>query len=301
MNQAGLLAALRDDPENDTLRLVYADWLDEHDQPARAEFIRGHVELSRQEAGSERSETLRQRLDWLHAQYKEAWLGPLAQHAPHTTFERGVVQQVTLPVGLFLQRGQELLAGHPVVRLRLTQGEGLLPALAQCPHLVGLRHLALVGMTVEVEDASALAGSPWLGGLRHLQLRETKLSLPALQVLLTSTHLGELSSLSVASNELGDEGARLVAETMALPALRRIDLSSNRITRHGALALAGSEKLGNLHTLRLAGNQLTPDDVRRILWSPTLRSLQLLDVASNSLLYRSTEVLRNEFGPRIIL
>lgn len=39
------------DPAEDTHRLVYADWLDEHGQPTRAEFIRVQIELSRTASG----------------------------------------------------------------------------------------------------------------------------------------------------------------------------------------------------------------------------------------------------------
>lgn len=45
--QAALLAAILAQPDDDTVRLAYADWLDEHGQDARAEFIRVQVELSR--------------------------------------------------------------------------------------------------------------------------------------------------------------------------------------------------------------------------------------------------------------
>src|SRR5262245_32308897 len=41
-----LLGAIRDQPEDDTLRLAYADWLDEHDDPDRAEFIRVQCRLA---------------------------------------------------------------------------------------------------------------------------------------------------------------------------------------------------------------------------------------------------------------
>ena len=34
------LAAIKDDPENDTSRLVFADWLDDHGEPERPQFIR---------------------------------------------------------------------------------------------------------------------------------------------------------------------------------------------------------------------------------------------------------------------
>ena len=40
------LQAIRDDPADDDLRLVFADWLDEHDDP-RGEVMRLEVTLSR--------------------------------------------------------------------------------------------------------------------------------------------------------------------------------------------------------------------------------------------------------------
>jgi uncharacterized protein (TIGR02996 family) len=44
--EAALLRAIRANPDEDTPRLAYADWLDEHDQPERAEFIRVQVQLA---------------------------------------------------------------------------------------------------------------------------------------------------------------------------------------------------------------------------------------------------------------
>jgi uncharacterized protein (TIGR02996 family) len=43
----GLLKAILADPDDDTPRLVYADWLDENGEPARAEFVRVQVELAK--------------------------------------------------------------------------------------------------------------------------------------------------------------------------------------------------------------------------------------------------------------
>src|SRR5262249_54055324 len=45
--ETALLKAIIADPDDDTSRLVYADWLDEHDQPNRAEFIRVQIGLAR--------------------------------------------------------------------------------------------------------------------------------------------------------------------------------------------------------------------------------------------------------------
>src|SRR5438132_6587278 len=40
-----LLAAIRQSPDDDAPRLVYADWLDEHADSDRAEFVRLQVEI----------------------------------------------------------------------------------------------------------------------------------------------------------------------------------------------------------------------------------------------------------------
>jgi uncharacterized protein (TIGR02996 family) len=45
--QAALLAAVAANPDDDTVRLAYADWLDEHDEHDRAEFIRVQYELGK--------------------------------------------------------------------------------------------------------------------------------------------------------------------------------------------------------------------------------------------------------------
>ena len=45
MTELALRAAITDFPDEDTPRLIYADWLDETERPERAEFIRLQIEL----------------------------------------------------------------------------------------------------------------------------------------------------------------------------------------------------------------------------------------------------------------
>src|SRR5260370_846833 len=45
-DHAAFVAAIRADPDNNAQRLVYADYLEEHDEVARAEFIRVQCELA---------------------------------------------------------------------------------------------------------------------------------------------------------------------------------------------------------------------------------------------------------------
>ncbi len=58
---AALLAAMEATPTDDTPRLVYADWLDDHGRPG-AEFIRIECELAQLEREREQEEELRARL-----------------------------------------------------------------------------------------------------------------------------------------------------------------------------------------------------------------------------------------------
>ncbi len=48
------LRAIGEDPGDDTSRLVFADWLDEHEHHERAEFIRLQIELERMDQGDDR-------------------------------------------------------------------------------------------------------------------------------------------------------------------------------------------------------------------------------------------------------
>jgi uncharacterized protein (TIGR02996 family) len=50
----GFLQAILDEPEDVGPRLIFADWLKEHGEATRAEFIRVQAELARQDVGGRR-------------------------------------------------------------------------------------------------------------------------------------------------------------------------------------------------------------------------------------------------------
>lgn len=94
-----LLAAIRAAPEDDAPRLVYADWLEEHGQPERAEFIRVQCELARRD-----SLALRQREAELTARYCEVFAGSLASPGIRFQFHRGFIAGFG-HTGLFMYLG----------------------------------------------------------------------------------------------------------------------------------------------------------------------------------------------------
>ena len=71
------LAAIIANPDDDLPRLVFADWLDEHDDSLRAEFIRGQCALA---AGSTDIE-LAKRMVIIEAANRRKWSMPGVAHA----------------------------------------------------------------------------------------------------------------------------------------------------------------------------------------------------------------------------
>jgi uncharacterized protein (TIGR02996 family) len=176
-DRAAFLRAIREAPHDETLRLVFADWLEEHRDPL-GEFVRVHCALEAlpdRFAGG-RAEELRQREEELLHEHQAEWLGPLADMAgnwPYQTpyrLRRGLVEAVCLPVQTFLDRGAELLAWCPAMsELTLLEVRGQGAELARAPHLAEVVCLELADWPTE-DDAQALARSPHVGRLRALQL-----------------------------------------------------------------------------------------------------------------------------------
>lgn len=90
-DEQALLAAVIASPDDDLPRLVYADWLDEHHQSARAEFIRLQIERSSLSASDPRFAELRARETKILKQYKKPWATDLRTAFPgcEIEFRRG--------------------------------------------------------------------------------------------------------------------------------------------------------------------------------------------------------------------
>jgi uncharacterized protein (TIGR02996 family) len=69
---------LLDHPEDATAPLAYADWLEEHDENDRAEFIRVQTALEDESLAGGRRQALAAREQQLLEQYQRQWLGEMA-------------------------------------------------------------------------------------------------------------------------------------------------------------------------------------------------------------------------------
>src|SRR5437763_14201269 len=101
-DRAAFLAAIAAAPADDLPRLVFADWLDEHGDPDRAEFIRLQCAAARGEPADPT------RVAALEAAHHVDWLGPFARVAFRAEFRRGFVDHAVLPAAAFLAHGPTL-------------------------------------------------------------------------------------------------------------------------------------------------------------------------------------------------
>src|SRR4051812_24449427 len=86
-------------PDDDTPRLVYADWLDDHGQPGRAEYVRAGVALAAlDEADPARADWQRRR-DAVRREQEELWG---AEVGAKLDFRRGLPEHATLKAADFL-------------------------------------------------------------------------------------------------------------------------------------------------------------------------------------------------------
>lgn len=72
-DELAFLAAIADQPDDDTVRLVYADWLEERSD-LRAQYVRLEVERQRLKANSKKRLDLTDRLEQLRSKAAPGWL-----------------------------------------------------------------------------------------------------------------------------------------------------------------------------------------------------------------------------------
>jgi uncharacterized protein (TIGR02996 family) len=90
-------------PEDDTPRLIYADWLEERGDP-RGEFIRVQCRLARMSADDKRRPRLEQLEGELLERYQDKWLGSVRPSLARWSFRRGFLDMIAVPASLYLQR-----------------------------------------------------------------------------------------------------------------------------------------------------------------------------------------------------
>lgn len=231
------LRAICANPEDDTVRLVYADWLDENGDPDRAAFIRISIEWAHTEYPSERWQRLRGEVSSLVKLHGERWLGEFPRNpgivwelgSPWDPFDRGFPVSVAVMTSRFVEVAERVFALAPI------------------------EHVIFPRVSLDViRDALSC---PCAGGIAGFTIVWTGPNQPGDELceLLAGTHLRKLESLPLERKGITDRGAEALARATFLPQLRELYLTANPMTETGILAIT---------------DRLVPDRVRRLSISP---------------------------------
>ncbi len=306
-----LLLNAKQNPEEDTPRLILADWLEEQGEADRAEFIRLQCKSARRpewdlwprspsepdhyggwdEGALEREK----RAGELLARHRHLWLGPWLDHG---TFWRGLVQVTLDPTTLAHRRDEWASVPHwPWVeglKLQCPEDRRCLRLLeAVLPLVGGFTSLNLEYSQIGLGGASSTARDARFsrdpgGRLSARGVKNTgdfsiseQISRSRTRLLASSPHLSGLLSLNLDGVGLRGEGVRELAASPHLRGLRYLSLSGNHIGEKGATALAQSLNLRSLAVLDLDLTDL-PDRAIQALADSThfqdLRSLKLRSI-----------------------
>lgn len=236
------LRVIEAEPDDDAVRLVFADWLEENGDADRARFIRLQCEHHRlKEDAAPRGTATRRRelerkINALLKRHREAWTAGLPAWTQKEAFQRGFLEIWQMTGKQFLDDAGRIRAIAPLdtLFLRLLKGR-----------------------------EAAVFASEHLGGLSWLWVQEAQLTDAGVRALVSSPHLGRVCRLGLAritlddskdANKLTDASAIALAEADNLPALTDLDLSGYRkITVAGARAIVGSARRAGLKGLNLSG------------------------------------------------
>lgn len=275
-----LLRGIIAQPDDDALRLILADYLQEQGDDDRADFIRDQVELARTPEWepfavrwSRRSEAERAGDRWRSSlPWHESW-------SPRFPFRRGLGYAVRMShVQHLLDAGAELFESAPLGELHLPGGSmDEYRELARQPWLPRVRSARFWTLTTPTEPVRALAASPLATGLQSIHFE--KASSPGMSFLVEGLfqsflgrqlrelifHVGDGSQLDLV--EAFESGG----ETF----LERLTFDNMGFDTIAAARLSASPVLTTLRSLEFANMYFSDAQLEAILGG-RLRKLQRL-------------------------
>jgi uncharacterized protein (TIGR02996 family) len=319
-----LLAAVCAEPDEDTLRLAFADWLDEHEQPERAAFIRAQIELARTPVWEPFAVLCRwRRTDWLTGKPFRSTLTPVdgfyLEWQPDA-FRRGLGWRLNvrsfaaweqqLPAlldresvgelhlwGATLDDWRRFAASAIVSRLRrihlVTSPIEPLLVLRDNPAALGITDIFFerasgAGMPVVIEE---LLQSPLGRTVRGLHFHVGYESLNDLIDALNSSGESHLARLSFSVMGLTTAHALRLFTGPVAKWLTELDLRENPLGSEGFGALVLCQQMSRLCNLGIAGTGAAGRGLEALVTSTAVQALRRLDLSSNPLTPRLARVM----------
>jgi uncharacterized protein (TIGR02996 family) len=275
-----------DHPDDDSPRLVYADWLEDNGQPERAELIRVQCELARVPEWASGRHLLKAREQELWREHNREWSAHLPRWARTGSreFRRGFVARVEVSAGRFFKEGEELFELTPLEEVCLSDIEGHRGQLAECPALARLSALDLSPTPLRGPEAVDLVASSQLDNLTTLKLRGAarRNALVLYPLDGPAASLPRLRALHVWSTVILPDEVRRLRCDEGQTSITKFELHSDTgLSAEVVQALVDLPQLINLRELCLATNLIRYDGLRALARSPHLANLTVLDLSFN--------------------
>lgn len=291
--EQGFLEQVAAEPEDDAIRLIYADWLEDNGQLDRAEFIRLQIERASLPKWDARQLRMRVREAALLNEHEIAWRAnlPKLEGVHWGGFRRGFVATANFRGFADLkQYQQQCWDAAPLESININWPQSRDNADHLKP-IRGLRELSILDSYATENDANRLAMLPLLAGLHTLNILQCNLESDGFAWLVGSPHLANLRALRVPFNAIGNVGIEALWQAESLTSLAELDLAAtdsyNRynedpvIDTIGVRSLATWPGLRNVRSLTLSGNAVRYGGLKAILQSKQTRNLKELYIRDN--------------------
>ncbi|MBM3979323.1 MAG: TIGR02996 domain-containing protein [Planctomycetes bacterium] len=286
MNDRELLfAAILAAPDEDTPRLMYADWLMDNGDPARGNFVRLQVEAAKQEPFGPDARKLAAEAERAYQSRGADWEAELRGRVADWHYARGFVERVRVDAATFPDRAADLFAAAPVRALDLvrTTGYAELDPFFAVPQLAHVTRLDLSHLTFAPYEVDPLPACPHLANLTDLSVRGQFVMPQWLGALLDGPHLPALEGLDV--GDLSHLGPVLSDTFPQLDhrRVRRLDLTRVTFSSEEVQRVLSSRCLREVEELRLGWLPLAgrsgPLALLTLGWVLPLDRLRVLDLS----------------------
>jgi uncharacterized protein (TIGR02996 family) len=283
MSHAAFWKAICAEPDDDTPRLVFADWLDEQGDPAseaRAEFIRAQVERAGLEPWADRALELRFRERQLLREHRDGWLDRLPKWVNRAAvgFRRGMPNRFNTTAREYLRNAGGVAKNTPLQSMWFSGLDAdVAVKMAALPGLARMRSLRLGGGSWASWEA--LLASPHLTGLRALGLGDDADWVP-LSMFLDVLRLPAARVVRRFELEARGPGAGLLGTLAEAPFddLRHLRVTVDAVDPPRLAELLNSPAAGRLESL-FFGKTLNPGALTGLTAAPELPRLKSLTLA----------------------
>jgi uncharacterized protein (TIGR02996 family) len=291
---AELLEQMLDEPNNDAPRLVYADQLQEKQDPY-GEFI--HIDCALARSPKESRDVIQEeRRNDLLAKHGKQWTGVVSGLAESHEIQRGFVKYVEMYDHKLVSHANELFEAAPLLSdfrfhtFAPSLGASGSRKLAAIPYLRQIQRFMFSIRGLTTEGVVAICSSPHLMSLRCLELYSEDVRDEGLEAL-ASSHLRSLRTLRIRKGGVGAKGVQALAQSPVSCGIEMLDLWENNLGPAGAIALSQSPYMENVQTLALANNQIGDDALIAFAESSAFPSLTGVAFNNNQLTDRCVNAL----------